>query len=382
MIYLELDVDPYPAPYPPHSNFSVPTAINCTNAKYIELIRGTTISKDNFDVYVEYDSGKASILSSNQFTIEPTIVPDTASGTIKITITYNTSEMTLTTEVDVAVNVSIPFGYPTYLINGDFTYPNIGMPWVHIIVKEDGQFYQDSTNLGYIYDWDMKKFGWKSTENKYGGCLVELQTDLSARNQYAELVGTKANTAIYQDIATYPGSKYIWKLNHTSLNSTNIDSMQVVIGAPSSIALPQAAERISQNLCKLDELGVVGTTIATNRSCVPDNGIFNNSGAWETYKGEYIVPEGQYITRFSFQSLSGVSSVRGNLIDDITFSILHTITFIDSITDEVVETMEMLDQTDITLENIPQHDGYIFSKFSKQKATKSGNVYIIYDKLN
>ncbi len=62
---------------------------------------------------------------------------------------------------------------------------------------------------------------------------VELQYDDStADNVYAELCAYEAGTAIYQDIRTVPGTLYKVRLKHASLNSTYLDKMQVMIGAP------------------------------------------------------------------------------------------------------------------------------------------------------
>lgn len=226
---------------------------------------------------------------------------------------------------------------PTKLVNGSFDYPTTQqLPgWKAVkgndtYISQDGRSFFTSNQCGaaYSYKWnpipgfDATRFGWKSTEPGYDldtnlpipAQTVQVNFDDQDQNAYGEIEITLPGHAIYQDIATTPGSLYKWRLKHSSLSSAQDDAMEVRIGAPGD-ETAQEARRITSN--GTGAIGEVGTSIKTHN--VDADGIYRNS--WETYTGSYVVPEGQTITRFTFKSIewSGAGG-GGNNIDDVSFA--------------------------------------------------------------
>ena len=186
-------------------------------------------------------------------------------------------------------------GLPDHLVNGDFS-------------------------VNYHDQWKDSFGGWTSTQ-KAGSNVqqkanaVELQYDDStADNVYAELCAYEAGTAIYQDIRTVPGTLYKVRLKHASLNSTYLDKMQVMIGAPGH-EQPVEMTRTTVN-GHGDKLNEKSTTIATK---VTNGNNRHHADQWETYEGTYLIPDGQTTTRFTFKSIDAKQLDYGNVLDDIVF---------------------------------------------------------------
>ena len=221
---------------------------------------------------------------------------------------------------------------PDHLVNGDFSVnyhdqwkdsfggwtsidPNAGKT-LHATSLPNGSSWKWTA----INGWDKSKFGWTSTQ-KAGSNVqqkanaVELQYDDStADNVYAELCAYEAGTAIYQDIRTVPGTLYKVRLKHASLNSTYLDKMQVMIGAPGH-EQPVEMTRTSVN-GHGDKLNEKSTTIATK---VTNGNNRHHADQWETYEGTYLIPDGQTTTRFTFKSIDSKQLDHGNVLDDIVF---------------------------------------------------------------
>ena len=221
---------------------------------------------------------------------------------------------------------------PDHLVNGDFSVnyhdqwkdsfggwtsidPNAGKT-LHATSLPNGSSWKWTA----INGWDKSKFGWTSTQ-KAGSNVqqkanaVELQYDDStADNVYAELCAYEAGTAIYQDIRTVPGTLYKVRLKHASLNSTYLDKMQVMIGAPGH-EQPVEMTRTSVN-GHGDKLNEKSTTIATK---VTNGNNRHHVDQWETYEGTYLIPDGQTTTRFTFKSIDSKQLDYGNVLDDIVF---------------------------------------------------------------
>ena len=221
---------------------------------------------------------------------------------------------------------------PDHLVNGDFSVnyhdqwkdsfggwtsidPNAGKT-LHATSLPNGSSWKWTA----INGWDKSKFGWTSTQ-KAGSNVqqkanaVELQYDDStADNVYAELCAYEAGTAIYQDIRTVPGTLYKVRLKHASLNSTYLDKMQVMIGAPGH-EQPVEMTRTGVN-GNGDKLNEKSTTIATK---VTNGNNRHHADQWETYEGTYLIPDGQTTTRFTFKSIDSKQLDYGNVLDDIVF---------------------------------------------------------------
>ena len=221
---------------------------------------------------------------------------------------------------------------PDHLVNGDFSvnyhdqWKDSFGGWTSIDPNAGKTLHATSLPNGFswkwtaINGWDKSKFGWTSTQ-KAGSNVqqkanaVELQYDDStADNVYAELCAYEAGTAIYQDIRTVPGTLYKVRLKHASLNSTYLDKMQVMIGAPGH-EQPVEMTRTSVN-GHGDKLNEKSTTIATK---VTNGNNRHHADQWETYEGTYLIPDGQTTTRFTFKSIDSKQLDYGNVLDDIVF---------------------------------------------------------------
>ena len=229
---------------------------------------------------------------------------------------------------------------PDHLVNGDFSVnyhdqwkdsfggwtsidPNAGKT-LHATSLPNGSSWKWTA----INGWDKSKFGWTSTQ-KAGSNVqqkanaVELQYDDStADNVYAELCAYEAGTAIYQDIRTVPGTLYKVRLKHASLNSTYLDKMQVMIGAPGH-EQPVEMTRTSVN-GHGDKLNEKSTTIATK---VTNGNNRHHADQWETYEGTYLIPDGQTTTRFTFRSVDSKQLDYGNVLDDIVFDKAYRLSY-------------------------------------------------------
>ncbi|MFI6182974.1 Ig-like domain-containing protein [Nonomuraea sp. NPDC051191] len=111
--------------------------------------------------------------------------------------------------------------------------------------------------------------------------------------QFAELNANEAST-LYQDVPTVPGTVMTWSLYHRGRLGTDV--MRVLIGTPTA-TIPQNPDGASS----------------------PD--ISDDNNAWGHYTGTYVVPAGQTVTRFAFESVSaaGGRPTFGNFLDGVVF---------------------------------------------------------------
>ena len=168
---------------------------------------------------------------------------------------------------------------------------------------------------------DTTRFGWSSTQtqgamSEQRANAVELQKATGETTQMGELCASQKGTAIYQDIATTPGTLYRIELDHASRYSIHLDQMQVMVGAPGH-EQPVEMTRTSSNKYG-DKIGEKSTTIATHST----NPFGNQSSKddFSHYVGYYTIPAGQSVTRFTFRQVSGVNTTSGNLLDNIVFT--------------------------------------------------------------
>lgn len=279
--------------------------------------------------YDKNSSDAAGEVPSNQRGKENTTQPakSKASGTVK-TVADDTSNL------------------PDHLVNGDFSvnYKDQWLTggWNWTSITPDGKYlnsvrnWNDSaTTWKTVNGWDKTKFGWSSTQKdgtdniQHKAGAVELQYDDStADNVYAELCAYEAGTAIYQDIRTVPGTLYKVRLKHASLNSTYLDKMQVMIGAPGH-EQPVEMTRTSVN-GHGDKLNEKSTVIATK---VTNGNNRHHANQWETYEGTYLIPDGQTTTRFTFKSIDSKQLDYGNVLDDIVFDKAYKLTYDKNSTD-------------------------------------------------
>lgn len=219
--------------------------------------------------------------------------------------------------------------YPRKLVNGDFEYPSM-KSLQHYFTGIDRNRSQWISNGqgGDLAKWsdipgglDTTRFGWSSTQtqgamSEQRANAVELQKATGETTQMGELCASQKGTAIYQDIATTPGTLYRIELDHASRYSIHLDQMQVMVGAPGH-ERPVEMTRTSSNKYG-DKIGEKSTTIATHST----NPFGNQSSKddFSHYVGYYTIPAGQSVTRFTFRQVSGVNTTSGNLLDNIVFT--------------------------------------------------------------
>ena len=219
--------------------------------------------------------------------------------------------------------------YPRELVNGDFEYPSM-KSLQHYFTGIDRNLSQWISNGqgGDLAKWsdipgglDTTRFGWSSTQtqgamSEQRANAVELQKATGETTQMGELCASQKGTAIYQDIATTPGTLYRIELDHASRYSIHLDQMQVMVGAPGH-EQPVEMTRTSSNKYG-DKIGEKSTTIATHST----NPFGNQSSKddFSRYVGYYTIPAGQSVTRFTFRQVSGVNTTSGNLLDNIVFT--------------------------------------------------------------
>lgn len=248
-------------------------------------------------------------------------------------------------------------GYSKKIINGTFDYPqkerNLlqyslmkrdSYIMINQLTKSFRYYYQDVNDYAWSQindDFDFDDFAWKSTQTIYDehsrpGDVQFFISKEGTENQYAELVADQTQCALYQDVATTPGSLYSWSLKHSPRNKDYEDEMAVIIADINSnifeenasvdekIKYAQQVKRVSINgsgdqLSSLeDEPSYLIKTDCSKLNFTDDN----RDNTWETYTGKYVVPDGQYVTRFTFLDLSTtLNNVTGNCVDDIFFDI-------------------------------------------------------------
>lgn len=199
--------------------------------------------------------------------------------------------------------------YPTSLQNGSF---------------ED---YQMSAWTGqYNASWNNGILKWKTTasDNK-----IELAkpsnnpsavlrhygvTQASDGLQFAELNATQV-AALYQVVATIPGSTLHWGLDHRSrVNDT--EEMVVWIGEPVHVSEAIDAYKKDGN-----KIGTKTQAVLNRYSDIKQWKIADGKNEWVNHTGEYVVPDGQTTTTFAFVSLMEPSNTSlGNLLDNVYFS--------------------------------------------------------------
>lgn len=220
-------------------------------------------------------------------------------------------------------------GLPDHLVNGDFEYPSMKSLQHYFTGIDRNRSQWISNGQGDdLAKWsdipgglDTTRFGWSSTQtqgamSEQRANAVELQKATGETTQMGELCASQKGTAIYQDIATTPGTLYRIELDHTSRYSIHLDQMQVMVGAPGH-EQPVEMTRTSSNKYG-DKIGEKSTTIATHST----NPFGNQSSKddFSHYVGYYTIPTGQSVTRFTFRQVSGANTTSGNLLDNIVFT--------------------------------------------------------------
>lgn len=199
--------------------------------------------------------------------------------------------------------------YSQKLLNGSFETPSFTSDYKQYSVGTAGLIWKTTGSDNAI---EIAR----ANSNKYFGVSSTVHG-----KQFAEL-NCEAVGSLYQDVMTVPGETLNWSFAHRArLQSwggggspvtyfTGIDVMALVIMP--TIKYEQSV--MSQE----DVMKIVNNPTAYNAYVLKHSA----GGKWDTVSGNYVVPEGQYLTRFFFVSVSSASknATIGNLIDNVYFT--------------------------------------------------------------
>lgn len=195
--------------------------------------------------------------------------------------------------------------YYKKLMNGSFETPDMGTEGNYQYAVGTSNLYWKTTGS----DNKVELVKGSVIGNNYG-----FTSTVPDGKQYAEL-NAGAPGALYQDILTIPGSTMNWNVAHRGRNGT--DTMYLII-IPASMAVDD-----NGNPLGTDAL----TTKAKEEYKKKTAGVYvkeitDSNSAWKNYSDSYVVPEGQYATRFFFVAgtTEGNNLTVGNLVDSVAFS--------------------------------------------------------------
>ena len=248
-------------------------------------------------------------------------------GTVSDTlpsVTYKAVLMVDGTEYDSVSAACTNTTYQASVLNGSFETPDLTNYYFQEFVPEGtaGLFWK-TTALN--KEGDQPKYPDGKTQQDDGGRYIEIidtgtsqhksdaayhhkQGNATNGTQYAE-VNAGAAGALYQTIATIPGTTMYWSVDHSGREGT--DTMAVVMMPESSAKSITTQEQLRQ---VLDNPSSYGATVASNLSAP--------QGVWTTHSGQYTIPAEQYETRFFFMAVSTYNNKDyiGNHIDNVWFS--------------------------------------------------------------
>ena len=164
-----------------------------------------------------------------------------------------------------------------------------------LTVENDGEHYIEIINTG-------------TEKHKTDAANIHQQGTPTDGKQYAE-INAGAAGALYQTIATIPGTTMYWSVDHSGRDGTDI---MAVVMMPESRA--KSIKTQADLLKVLDNPSDYSATVARDLSAP--------KGEWITHSGQYPIPNGQYETRFFFMAVSthnGQDRI-GNHIDNVWFS--------------------------------------------------------------
>ncbi|MFC4015279.1 Ig-like domain-containing protein [Nonomuraea purpurea] len=272
---------------------------NNTSAPAIQIVNGQSISPTNAadDTATTTEDTPVTVpVLANDTGTAPTIskVTQPAHGTVKIsgdkliytpdkdragtdTFTYTIDTACGTSTATVTVTVACT-RKPINLANNSFETP--------VVNRYDWNIPDASTNPA---------VGWHTTASDRKLEFWNSSSGVPAADgqQFAELNANEPST-LYQDVPTVPGTTMTWSLYHRGRAGTDV--MQVLIGTP-------------------------GATTAQTPDGATTPDISDGNTAWGHYTGTYVVPAGQTITRFAFESVSaaGGNPAIGNFLDGVVF---------------------------------------------------------------
>ena len=186
------------------------------------------------------------------------------------------------------------------------------VPGWETTVETDCILYEPSTGESTSYG----KAHWieiGNVENQYNN-LNPYKCDKAKHGDQVAELNAISYGALYQDILTVPTSTMRWQVSHRGRNGE--DTMALVIAPLSEVeALTEQTalrEYIDAKLNGADEYNENGVFIKTFK---------DGNTAWGTYTGSYVVPAGQFATRYFFVAMETHEGdlSHGNLLDDLNF---------------------------------------------------------------
>ena len=190
-------------------------------------------------------------------------------------------------------------------VDGDYQLKYKGSNFMQIPNGTEGLIWQttaEGKNFNTDLDNDYYTEIVKTTNgNSYSAYGIRNAAD---GDQFAELNCETAG-ALYQDVLTVPGSTLYWGLEHSDRSGGQSSRLLVLISDTSG--LPDGFD--PTNYSEIEDMGLEDNIVLDTTT---------SEVRWQYHSGSYVVPEGQYVTRFYF--VAGNGSTEGNLLDNITFS--------------------------------------------------------------
>lgn len=175
---------------------------------------------------------------------------------------------------------------------------------------------------------------WKTTASDHKIEIGRPSNNMSAANsayhtttvvdgyQFAELCANEVG-ALYQTVSTFSGNTLKWGFSHRGRSGE--DTMELWIGTPDDVTAVLDYYKSHNNsvagISDDAELSAKYNTISQNSDGTTRHYTDGNT-QWNSYTGNYVVPEGQIETTFAFVSISasGNKISYGNLLDNVYFT--------------------------------------------------------------
>lgn len=248
-------------------------------------------------------------------------------GTVSDTlpsVTYKAVLKVDGTEYDSVSAVCTNTTYQASVLNGSFEAPDLtNYPYQEFVPEGTAGLFWKTTASN--EENGMPTYPTGSTQQNDGKHYIEIidtgtpdhkdqavgyhkQGTATNGKQYAE-INAGAAGALYQTIATIPGTTMYWSVDHCGRDGP--DTMAVVM-MPESIAKSITTQEQLRKV--LNDPSSYGATVASDLSAP--------QSVWTTHSGQYTIPEGQYETRFFFMAVSTYNNKDyiGNHIDNVWFS--------------------------------------------------------------
>ena len=179
-------------------------------------------------------------------------------------------------------------------------------------VETEQSVYNGTTSqkgMHYIEIVDTTGSASDRNSHKYAAGNWHGQASATEGKQYAE-INAGAAGALYQTIATVPGTVMHWSVDHSGRAGT--DTMAVVV----------MSEELAETVTTQAQLLAVIKNPSSYAGAQVFSGLTASKGTWTTHSGDVTIPDGQYETRFFFvaQATYNDQEYIGNHIDNVWFS--------------------------------------------------------------